>query len=75
MKLTLEQWDAKIRPHLRGIENGAEMITRHVNQMMGKPDFETLAHHDLQACETVLAIALERVIRALADFERKKTIA
>ena len=75
MKLTLEQWDEKIRPHLRGIENGADMITRHVNQMMGKPDFETLAHHDLQACETVLAFALERVIRALAEYDRKQAIA
>jgi hypothetical protein len=75
MKLTLEQWDAKIRPHLRGIEDGADMITRHVNHLMGKPDFETLAHHDLQCCEAVLANALERVIRALAEYDRKQALA
>jgi hypothetical protein len=61
MTTTLADWDEKVRPHLHGIESGAEMCTRHVGQLVYRPTFETLAFEDIQKLERLLSTALDKV--------------
>ena len=69
--LTLEQWDSEIAPHLHGIEAGAQMVSRHVGQLVYQPIFDALAADEMAKLEALLTIALDKVRTAQRDFERK----
>lgn len=71
MSTTLEDWERDTKPHLHGIEAGAEMCRRHVGQLIYRPVFETLAYEDLEKLERLLAAALEKVRRAKRDYREK----
>ena len=75
MKMTLEEWDVAIKPHLHGIQNGADMIKRHVDQMMARPEFETMAIDDLFRTQLALQNALDRLERARVIYGEKPTVA
>jgi hypothetical protein len=71
MSLPLAEYDEKIGRHLKYIREGADMIVRHVDQMVFRPDFESLAEAEIEKAETWLVTALERVRRAKAEFRKK----
>lgn len=73
MRTTLAEWDAWIRPHLHGIETGAEICARHVKHLLSAPDFETLAFASLEETERVLAAALEKIRAAKLAYREKPT--
>jgi hypothetical protein len=70
MPTTLEEFDQQIRPHLHGIEAGAEMCRRHVDQLVYRPTFNTLAFDELQTLEKTLRAALDKVRSVQAAFLR-----
>lgn len=74
-KLTLEQWDVAIKPHLYGIDAGSEMVKRHVEQMMARPEFDAMALDHLFECQRMLETALDRLGRARVIYEGKPTVA
>lgn len=69
--MTLEQWDAEIAPHLHAIEAGAQMVSRHVGQLVYRPVFDTLAADEMAKLEALLAIALDKVRTAQRNFNGK----
>jgi len=72
MSLPLDQWDAKVKPHLHGIAAGADMCARHAEQMFLRPNFESLAAGDLEHIEQILIAALEKIHLAQAIYRGKK---
>jgi len=70
---TLAEWDVLVRPHLRGIREGAERCSRHTTQLLQRPLFDTLAFDDLEKLETVLAEALLKVSHAKQVYQAKPT--
>ena len=66
--MTLDEWDARIRPHLHGIEAGAEMCSRHVKQLLYQPTFETIAFDDLEKLHQILSLAVKKVNAAKAAY-------
>jgi hypothetical protein len=70
-KMSLFDWDTKVRPHLHYIQTGAELCARHALQLTCKPDFAALACHELILCRAVLEAALRDVTGALAEYDRK----
>jgi hypothetical protein len=71
MKLTLEQWDAQVKPHLTYIEAGASMAARHARALPVKTAFKSFAQDELEAARKVLESALAEIIAAEATYERK----
>lgn len=71
MKLTLFDWDVKVRPHLNFIEAGAEMAARHAKALPCRADFETRSEDELAAARTTLERALANVIAAQAVYANK----
>jgi len=69
--MTLQEYDAKIKPNLDFIEAGSEMAARYARDLIAKPDFETLAENELRQARNTLAVALASLDRALADYEAK----
>lgn len=69
MTMTLAEWDEKVRPHLHGIEAGAEMCSRHIGQLVYRPAFETLAFEELEKLERLLGAALKKVSRAKRAYQ------
>jgi hypothetical protein len=47
------------------------MVVSHVNQLVFRPDFETLAFDDIERAEKMLQRALARLQRARAEFGSK----
>lgn len=71
--MDLDAWRAAIRPHLEGIEVGAEMCRRHVGHLVFKPPFDTLAFEELQKLDRILVLALEKVRKAQAAYRELQT--
>lgn len=69
--MTLAEWDEKIAPHLRGIQAGAFMCSRHVGQLVYRPIFETLAADELAKLEALLDVALDKVRSAQRAYHEK----
>lgn len=61
MRMSLEDWDSKVRPHLNYIRAGAEMAARHARALPLRPDFQSLAEIDLAETKAVLAAALAEI--------------
>jgi hypothetical protein len=71
MKLDLAEWDQRIARHLHMIEAGAELCARHVDQMIFRPSFETIAETELVTLENILTTALRRVKQARESYDAK----
>lgn len=69
--MTLEEYDAKVKPHLNFIRTGAEMAARHARALPVKPGFETLAEIDLAETRAVLTAALAEITTAQAIYAGK----
>lgn len=69
--MTLEEWDKSVGHHLHLIEAGAEMAARHADQLLVRPDWETLAQDELARTERVLENALRTVRAARASYGSK----
>lgn len=57
--------------YLDGIEMGARIMIRNALSLPRRPDFETRAEDQLARARKVLAEALENVVRAQAEYQRK----
>lgn len=57
--------------YLNGIEMGARIMMRNALSLPRRPDFETRAEDQLAQARRVLGDALEAVVRAQAEYERK----
>ncbi|WP_315731741.1 MULTISPECIES: hypothetical protein [unclassified Bradyrhizobium] len=57
--------------YLTGIEMGARIMIRNAKLMPSRPDFETKAEAELARARQVLTDALESVVRAQAEYQRK----
>lgn len=57
--------------YLNGIEMGARIMMRNALSLPRRPDFETRAEDQLAQARKVLTDALENVVRAQAEYERK----
>ena len=71
MKVAMENWDRDISHHLQMIQAGAEMAARHANQLVGRPNFATLAQDQLAATEVILQTALQKVSDAIVNYGSK----
>lgn len=69
--MQLTEWEEKVKPHLHGIQNGAEMCARHVGQLVYKPVFDTLAFEDIEKLERLLSMALDKVRAAKRAYREK----
>ena len=70
--LTLEQYDRRVARHLHMIEAGIEVCERHVDQLVFRPNFETICEIDMARVEEVLAQALRRIHDAQRKYYGKK---
>lgn len=61
MRMSLEDWDSKVRPHLNYIRAGAEMAARHARALPLRPDFQSMAEVDLAETKAVLTAALAEI--------------
>ncbi len=69
--MSLDVWDAKVRPFLERISGGADIVARNTDRLMAMPDFETLAEGDLARAEASLITALLKVKHAREVLEHK----
>jgi hypothetical protein len=69
--MSLDVWDAKVRPFLERISGGADIVARNSDRLMAMPDFETLAENDLAKAEASLITALLKIKHARAVLEHK----
>jgi hypothetical protein len=58
--------------YLTGIELGARIMSRNARLLPSRPDFETNAEAELARARTVLAEALENVVKAQAAYQSKR---
>jgi hypothetical protein len=70
-RMTLFDWDMKVKPHLTYIEAGASMAARHARALMCKPDFPTLAQDELADARRVLENALASIASAEVAYQQK----
>ena len=63
MPLSLEDWYAGVSKHLQSIEAGAEICERHAKELVGMPEWDTLAVEHVNAAEVALIKLLGRVAR------------
>jgi hypothetical protein len=61
MRMNLEDWDSKVRPHLNYIRAGAEMAARHARALPLRPDFQSMAEIGLAETKAVLVAALAEI--------------
>jgi uncharacterized protein Yka (UPF0111/DUF47 family) len=59
----LDRWTRDVAHHLHEIEAGADIIERHVDQMLYQPDFETKAEAALSEVARTLANSRDRIER------------
>lgn len=69
---TLSDWDCRVRPHLHGIEAGAEMAARHARALPFKPGFETKAEDELAQARRVLESSLALIVAAQEMYQSKE---
>ncbi len=72
--LELTEWDEKIKVHLDFISAGAEVISRHVNLILGQPDFNTIAMHDLDILIIDLTTILRQLEKTKQEFSNKPVV-
>jgi hypothetical protein len=72
--LELSQWDAGMGRNHQFIEAGAEMCARHVRQLIGKPDFESLAFDEMSKTKAILESALVKFNQAMAEYQAKDVV-
>jgi hypothetical protein len=58
--------------YLTGIEMGARIMTRNARLLPARPDFETNAEAELARARTVLADALEAVVKAQSNTRTRR---
>lgn len=71
MSMSLQEYDAKIKPHLDYIEVGAEMAARHARALKIRPNFDTKAEAQLQETRRVLEAALAEINAAQSTYNSK----
>lgn len=69
--MTLAEYDERIGLHLHAIEAGADMVRSHVEQLVYRPAFDTLAFEHIEKLEGLLGSALEKVRGAKRAFREK----
>ncbi len=72
--LELNEWDHKIKTHLDYISAGAEMIERHIDLLIGRPDFDTIAEHNVDLALLTLSTALRKVEKAKQELRNKPVV-
>ncbi len=72
--LELSDWDQKIKVHLDYISAGTEVIERHVNLILGQPDFNCIAMHDLDLLIIELTTILRRLEKTKQEFMNKDVV-
>jgi hypothetical protein len=60
----LVRWTKDVAQHLHGIDDGCDIIERHVKQMVYQPDFETKAEAAMSEVAQSLATARDRIERS-----------
>jgi len=60
----LQQWYIEVSQHLQEIEHGADMIQRHVDQMVYQPPFDTKAEASISDAIKALGVAHDRIERS-----------
>jgi hypothetical protein len=70
--MTLADFDINVKPHLHFIEAGAAMAARHASLLPCKPDFATIAEHELAEARGVLARALADIAQAQQIYAGKQ---
>jgi hypothetical protein len=70
-KMTLFDWDLKVKPHLDFIGAGSAMAARHAKMLPCKADFETWAESELAATRKALEEALQNIIAAQSIYASK----
>jgi hypothetical protein len=69
--MPLAEWDQRVAPHLQFIISGAQMAARHARMLPVRPGFQSYAEDELASCRRVLADALEEIVKAQAEYQRK----
>lgn len=69
--LSLSDWDRRVSPHLQFIIAGAQMAARHARRLPVRPDFQSYAEDELAKCRQVLVDALEEIVNAQSEYQRK----
>jgi len=69
--MNLDDWDRLIAPHLQAIEVCASAAARHANELVARPDFETLAEDQLVKAFNTLSAALDKIITARKAYQGK----
>lgn len=72
--LELIEWDQKVRYHLSMITAGADVIERHIRDLVGKPDFYTMAENDLDKQILALTDILKRLEKAKQEYHNKPVV-
>ena len=72
--MTVDEFGYSVSYHLKEIRAGADIIARHVDQMVFRPVFETLARDELGTLQQTLEHALSVVRKAGADYDRKQSV-
>ena len=74
MPLSLEDWYAGVSKHLQSIEAGAEICERHAKELLGMPEWDTLATEHINAAEVALIKLLGRVARVRKIMGEKERV-
>ena len=74
MPLSLEDWYAGVSKHLQSIEAGAEICERHAKELVGMPEWDTLAMDRLLAADFALNKLIVRISRIMAMLEDKQHV-
>ena len=74
MPLTLEDWYAGVSKHLQSIEAGAEICERHARELIGMPEWDTLAIDRLEAADIALNRLVVRISKARETLLEKQHV-
>lgn len=67
---TLEEWNAKVKPHLDFIAAGAEMAARHARLLPVRGWWRSSSQDELETARKVLEAALAEIAAAEVHFEQ-----
>jgi hypothetical protein len=74
MKMTLDQWDAEIGPHLKGIDYACAKLEYHSNRLAFRPNFEAACEEQMDRAEECLLAALARLRITRTQYEEKARV-